>query len=103
VKQLLTFAFAVMLFVVTGFSIVKNSDPSTATVNQVNGFFIYTDCQPVATFRCLGSTLTRFTGDFTADRHTALSQLRNDYPTATGAMIVFTGSHLQVTAITFNQ
>lgn len=66
-----------------------------ATVNPVNGFFIFINARPAVAFDSLGAFKVpqQFTGEPREQMRTAFKLAADKYPTATG--LIFTGDNMQ--------
>lgn len=92
-KKLSIYAAAVLFTTSTAFTIVKNQDHSKATVNQVNGMWIFVDSRPADPFRTVGTVelkRTRFGEQYEPVRDALLKKVREQFPAANGAVIHFT-------------
>lgn len=78
------------------FTSQRNSlaDNSLATVNQLQGLWVFTDCKPVAEYKYLGSVKTSGvisigSAQYQPVRDRLIKKLRHDYPDANGVIFHF--------------
>ena len=84
--------FSILIITVVGFS--KNtSEKATATVNQVNGLFIFVDCTPVSDYNYIGSvkynSIMQRNPQYTVIRDALIKKVKKDWPNANGVMFHF--------------
>lgn len=71
-------------------------ETNRAEVNQVQGFFIFTDSKPVSSYKYLGTTqstghfIGRSGAQYENTRDRLLNKLRKDFPNADGAILHLT-------------
>lgn len=82
-------------------------DHSRASVNQVQGIYVFTDSRPADPYEYLGSvksTVTFGGSQYQATRDRLIKRLKNDFPTAQGAILYFTaGAPDRADAIKFQE
>jgi len=69
------------------------SDKATATVNQVQGVYIFIDSKPVSEYQYLGTVdtkgITTTNPQYTVIRDKLISRIKKDWPTADGVIFSF--------------
>lgn len=91
-KQILTVLAVIALF---AFSSKRNTvaDNSLATVNQLQGLYVFTDCKPVGEYKYLGTVKNgmRIAGSaqYEPVRDRLLKKIKQDYPEANGVIFSF--------------
>jgi len=84
---------AILIFCAVGFSVKHNSDKATATVNQVQGVYIFIDSKPISEYEYLGTVSTK--GMVTSNpqyiviRDKLISRIKKDWPSADGVIFSF--------------
>jgi hypothetical protein len=86
--------FATVLFIAVGFSTNHyTSDKATATVNQVQGVYIFIDSKPVAEYTYLGTVDTKGIAtdnpQYTIIRDKLIGRIKKDWPAADGVIFSF--------------
>ena len=86
--------FSILVIVAVGFSTNHyTSDKATATVNQVQGVYIFIDSKPVAEYQFLGTVDTKgiISGNpqYTVVRDKLLKRIKKDWPAADGVIFSF--------------
>lgn len=108
----LIFLFAILCgFVIVGARADHHDPPgdhSLATVNQLQGVYIFTDCTPAGKYEYLGTVQngTRIAGSsqYGPVRDRMIKKVREEYPAANGAIFHFNnGSADKADAIKFDQ
>jgi len=69
------------------------SDKATATVNQVNGLYLFVDCTPVSEYKYIGSvkysSIVQTNPQYTVIRDALIKRVKKDWPDANGVMFHF--------------
>jgi len=85
--------FSILLIIVVGFSVKHNSAQATATVNQVNGLYIFTDCTPASEYEYIGSVkynnALQGNPQYTVIRDQLIKRVKKDWPDANGVLFHF--------------
>jgi hypothetical protein len=71
----------------------QTNNKATATVSQIRGFYVFTDCQPTEKYKYLGTiegaNVGLKTPQYDVVRDGLLKKLREKYPEADGAILNF--------------
>ena len=86
--------FSILIVSVVGFSVNHNSDDkAAATVNQVDGLFIFVDCTPVKEYKYIGSvkygSIMQGNPQYTVIRDKLIKRVKKDWPDANGVLFHF--------------
>lgn len=85
--------FSVLALFAFSFSQKTIDDTSLATVNQLQGLYVFTDCRPVAPYKFLGTVKNgmRLAGSsqYEPVRDRLLKKVKADYPDANGIIFSF--------------
>lgn len=95
-----------LLIAVVGFSVKKNnSDKGIATVNQINGVYIFVDSKPAAQYDYIGSIeikRSKYGEQYEPVRDAMLKEIKKQFPQADGAILHFVnGARDKADAIKF--
>jgi len=99
--------FSVLIVVAVGFSTNHyTSDKATATVNQVQGVYVFIDSKPVAEYTYLGTVDTKgvvtTNPQYIVIRDRLIKRIKKDWPSADGVIFSFSsGSADHADAIKF--
>jgi len=86
--------FSVLIIIAVGFSTNHyTSDKATATVNQVQGVYIFIDSKPVAPYDYLGTVdtkgITTSNPQYIVIRDKLIKRIKKDWPAADGVIFSF--------------
>ena len=85
--------FSAIIFIAVGFSVKHNSEKAQATVNQVQGVYIFIDSKPVADYTYLGTVDTKgvvsSNPQYTVVRDKLIKRIKKDWPAADGVIFSF--------------
>jgi hypothetical protein len=91
-KYIKGFIFGISISILLAFTI-ENFKPnsSTAEVNKIEGFYIFTDCKPVIQYDSLGTIEIGFIADtqYESIRANFIKKARNKFPNANGLLLKF--------------
>jgi len=88
-------ALLTSLFIVMLSSFVNPDEKSMARVNFVQGFYVFTDSNPVSDFETVGTEIISMgagSTNYEKVRDVLLKRARKDYPSADGLIISFPGT-----------
>ena len=86
--------FSILIIVAVGFSTNHfTSEKATATVNQVQGVYIFIDSKPVTDYTYLGTVDTKGIAtdnpQYTVIRDKLITRIKKDWPAADGVIFSF--------------
>ncbi len=90
-KYLIGFLFGICIATLLAFKEVNFvPDASTAEVNKIEGFYIFTDSKPVMPFDSLGTLEVGFVTDtqYESIRGSLIKKSRNKFPNANGLILM---------------
>jgi len=98
--------YSIAIICAVGFSVKKiANEKATATVNQVQGVFLFVDCSPATQYDYLGSVEiknSKYGDQYQPVRDALLKALKNKYTQADGAILHFVnGARDKADAIKF--
>ena len=107
-KKYMFFLIGIVFLAATAFTVAKTFEPTnaTATVNQVQGVYIFSDSKPVMEYTYLGTVKTSNAAgfvkeDYGSNRDRLLKNLKKDYPDADGLILSVGESGAKADAIKF--
>ena len=98
--------FSILVIAAVGFSTNHyTSDKATATVNQVQGYYLFVDCKPATEYEYLGTVKSSGPSgnpQYTVIRDRLIKRIKKDWPAADGIIFHFSsGSADHADAIKF--
>ena len=86
--------FSILIITAVGFSAKHTtSDKATATVNQVQGVYLFIDSKPVAAYEYLGTVdtkgITTSNPQYIVIRDKLIKRIKKDWPAADGVIFSF--------------
>lgn len=91
-KILIGSSLGICITILFAFKIANfEPDPSTAKVNKIEGFYIFTDSKPVMPYDSVGSVDIGFITDtqYESIRGNLIKKVRNKFPNANGLIMKF--------------
>jgi hypothetical protein len=91
-KNLLNLLFVLSISILFAFQVTNlQTNESTAKVNKISGFYIFTDSQPIATYDSLGTVDIGFiTGtQYEQIRNNLIKRAKSKFPNANGLIMKF--------------